>query len=342
MGEEEHMKSAIQGLAAVALRSNTALAGHRASLLVAAIIVTAAGASAALADMTLTAAGMARNFQLTTFVSGYPSASGLGPVGIDYANDGTVLVSEYASNRIRRFANVDGQVYTDGADIGYPGIEFPHDVAHIGTTLYISHYNSQSVEQLNPDGSVNHVVAAGFGNARSLKVNPATGHFLVSTVQGIRDIDPGTGAVSNLNSVEVDGMAVTPDGSVVYGSVLSNGPGGHVVGYSTVTGLPVFDSGFVGNGGADGVTIGFGQFLGYVYVNTTNGQVWEISLANGAQTLIATGGSRGDFVASDPTGTGDMLLTQSDRVLRLSGIPTPAASSLLMIGGLAAASRRRR
>lgn len=336
------MSSAIVRMTDVSRSSRAVLSPRGASMVCGVVLLLAAGATTARADLTLTAAGLSRNFQLTTFISGYPTSGGLGPVGIDYQNDGTVLVSEYASSHIRRFSNVDGQVYTNGVDIGYPGTEFPHDIAHLGSTVYVSHYSSQSVEQLNPDGSVNHVVASGFGNARSLKVNPATGHFLVSTVQGIRDIDPITGIVKNLNSVEVDGMAVSSDGSMVYGSVLSNGPGGHVVGYSTTTGLAVFDSGFVGNGGADGVTLGFGQFLGNLYVNCTNGQVWEVSLANSSQTLIATGGSRGDFVSSDATGTGDMLLTQSDRVLRLSGIPTPAASTLLGFGLLGTMSRRRR
>lgn len=300
-------------------------------------------ASQASAQMTLTPAGIARNFQLTTFVSGVPSTGpgGLGPVGLDYQTDGTVLVTTYTDNLIRRYANVDNQTQANGTLLNYPGTEFAHDIAHVGSTMYISHYASQSIEQLNPDGSVNHVVVSGIGNARSMEVNPVNGHLFVSTVQGIRDVDPVTGTFSLLNSVEVDGMAISPDGSIIYGSVLSNGPGGHIVGYSTTTGLQLFDSGFVGGGGADGVVLGFGPFAGNIYVNTVIGQLFEVNLTTLNQTLIASGGSRGDFATFDPSGSGDMLITQTDSVLRLHGIPAPSAGAVLALGGLLASRRRR-
>lgn len=306
-----------------------------------AITVAAGLASHAAAQMTLTAAGVARNFQLTTFVSGYPSSGGVGPVGLDYQPDGTVLVTEYTTNAIRRFNNVDNQTVTDGALLNYSGAEFPHDVAHVGGTMYISHYSSQTIEQLNADGSVNHVVVSGIGNARAMEVNPTNGHLLVSCAQGIRDVDPIAGTFSALNATEVDGMAISPDGSIIYGSVLSNGPGGHIVGYSTTTGAAVFDSGFVGFGGLDGLVLGFGPFAGYIYANMVNGQVWEVNLTTFEQTLIASGGSRGDFATPDPAGSGDMLITQSDRVLRLHGIPSPSAGAVMLLGVLAMPRRRR-
>ena len=79
----------------------------------------------------------------------------------------------------------------------------------------------------------------------------------------------------------------------------------------------------------------------------------EINFATDAQTLIASGGSRGDFVTVDPSNN-SLLLTQSDRIIRLtpgSGAgfgPVPEASTfvstgLLMLGGfsLLLAARKR-
>jgi hypothetical protein len=45
-----------------------------------------------------------------------------------------------------------------------------------------------------------------------------------------------------------------------------------------------------------------------------------VDLATGAQTLLASGGSRGDLVAVDPSDA-TLLLTQTDRILRLHGPP---------------------
>lgn len=306
---------------------------------VAAILAAAGTASAGL---TLTPAGVARGFQLSTFVSGYPSVGGIGPVGIDFQLDGSVLVTGFVGNDIRRFANVDNQTPADGTLLAYPGTEFCHDVAHIGPTNYISHFTSQSIEELNPDGSVNHVVASGIGNARALKVHPITSELLVSTVQGIRGVNAISGAVRNISDLHVDGLGVSADGSVVFGSVLGNGPGGHVLGVNTTTGAVVFDSGFIGFGGADGVAVGYSALAGYLYVNCTDGRVWEVNMNTLAQTLIADGGSRGDFLASDPSSNGDILLSQSDSVIRLTGIPTPAGATLALMALPVAARRRRR
>src|SRR5262249_30549668 len=55
-----------------------------------------------------------------------------------------------------------------------------------------------------------------------------------------------------------------------------------------------------------------------------------------------TGGSRGDFVAPDPSKSGDLLLTQSDSIMRLSGIPSPGGAAMGAVVGVVAARRRRR
>src|SRR5262249_10392808 len=53
--------------------------------------------------------------------------------------------------------------------------------------------------------------------------------------------------------------------------------------------------------------------------------VVEVNIANNTQTRIANGGSRGDFVHVD-SNDGSVLLTQSDRVVRLKFPAGPATS----------------
>ncbi len=70
-------------------------------------------------------------------------------------------------------------------------------------------------------------------------------------------------------------------------------------GFNAVTGAQVFDSGFIPDG-IDGTAIGYGNLAGNIFVNTNGGTVFEVNLTTNAQTLIASGGSRGDFVTVDP------------------------------------------
>src|SRR6185369_16156543 len=100
-----------------------------------------------------------------------------------------------------------------------------------------------------------------------------------------------------------------------------------------------FDAGPIA--GVDGIAIGFGALAGKIYGNTNFGELWEVSLANPSlQTLIASGGSRGDLVKVDPSNN-SLLLTQSDRVVRLfapegggfaAAVPEPAAVTVMSIG----------
>jgi len=61
-------------------------------------------------------------------------------------------------------------------------------------------------------------------------------------------------------------------------------------------------------------------------VNTNSGTLIEINQTTMAQTVLAIGGSRGDFVTVDPTND-TLLITQTDRIIRLSGATfTPSAA----------------
>jgi hypothetical protein len=113
--------------------------------------------------------------------------------------------------------------------------------------------------------------------------------------------------------------------------------------------MQVFDSGAI-PGGVDGTAVGTGLFSAFVFANANFGQVYEVNLSTQAQTLIATGGSRGDFVTVDPS-TNTLLLTQTDRIIRLTGasftsVPEPSpvalAGAAAGVCGLASLWRRRK
>jgi hypothetical protein len=168
-----------------------------------------------------------------------------------------------------------------------------------------------------------------------LAADPFTGHLFVSTLSGndILNVDPIGKTQTHFVSASADGLALSNDGTILYGAVLN----GHILGWSTATGAQVFDSGFI-SGGPDGVAVGTGAFAGELLVNTNGGNLYEINETTLAQALIATGGSRGDFVTVDPT-NGTFLITQSDRIMRLSGPSSvPEPSSIWLLGAVIAAT----
>jgi hypothetical protein len=87
----------------------------------------------------------------------------------------------------------------------------------------------------------------------------------------------------------------------------------------------VFDSGTI-SGGPDGIALGAGALAGNLFVNTNSGTLVDVNLATTTQTLIASGGSRGDFVTVDPN-NGTLFVTQSDRLMRLTA-PTGAGFAI--------------
>ncbi|MBL8472506.1 MAG: hypothetical protein KF778_07640 [Rhodocyclaceae bacterium] len=266
----------------------------------------------------LTAAGIAEGFTLSTFLDSVPASGACcGPLGVANTTGG-IMVTNYFGD-VKVFTDVDGHHW---GDVPAPAASFGFanavGLARVGGNFYMTQQAAATVVQLNADGTFNQGIVGGISSATGIIGNPANGHVFVSdccTFNNVWDVDPvaKTKALFNTPGGTPDGMAITPDGSTLYVSLDS---GSKIVGFDTGTKALVFDSGLIG-GGPDGTALGFGILAGKIYANTNAGEVIEIDLATKAQTVIVTGGTRGDFIGVDET-NGTLLFTQTSEILRLT------------------------
>ena len=303
------------------------------------LVLTFTAAASGRAEMTLTDAAATRGFRLSTFADGFEPIDGVGPLGIAFPSDGSVLVSDHLGN-VRRFAsNADGQSARSAPVMQNFGRYNAVGMAQIGGAIYMTQQTAGTVVTLRADGTFGTTTVRGIPAATGIAADGRTGHLFVSSDNGfIARVDPvGRSWSTFVNNVYADGLVVNSAGTILYAALADR-----VLGYNLASGGVVFDSGFLA-GVPDGVALGTGNLSGNLYVNTLGGTLVEINLDSRDQTVLATGGSRGDFVSVDPNNN-TLLLTQSDRVLRLTGpegggfeppgVPEPATITLLSVGAL--------
>jgi PEP-CTERM motif len=303
------------------------------------------------AQLHLTAAGTSAGFNLSLFVDQVPNSGFCcGPLGIATNNVGQVVMQDYPNGRNYVFNDVDNQHFGSNlSSAPFSSSSYGAAITNSGGTLFATNNDSsQTVFKLNPDGSVNSpLTAAGIGG-HGIATNFATGHLVTANGSTIRDVNQVTGTSTIIVSgVDVDGVSVSADGSTVYGAA-----SGHVFGWSYATGVQVYDSGSLGSPDGTGVIQGANIFSGDLISNDNDGNVFLLDPSAHTSLLIATGGSRGDYVGIDST-NGTLFLTQTDSVYRLAcgqascffSAPVPEPETYaLMLAGLACigAMRRRR
>ncbi len=269
--------------------------------------------------LTLSTDALAAGYELTEFAHHFPSISSIGPLGISFPSSGGILVSGYSGEMFRFPKDVDGQ---DARSANIPasfGFNRATDMAQVGSHIYMTQQSGGAVLELNENGTFKQTIVTGLAIPLGIVANPTNGHLIVADAgsNGIFDIDPITKTSSRLFSGTLDGISINEDGTVLYGAGAS-GAIGNIYGYSLKAGSVgsiVFESGFV-PGAPDGTAIGGGSLAGTIFANTNGGTIIAIDLQTKKQSVIASGGSRGDFAKIDPN-NGTMLLTQSDSIVRL-------------------------
>jgi hypothetical protein len=292
------------------------------------------------ADLTLTAAGIADGFTLSKYATGVGGSnySFLAAAPLLNPNQNTMAVIDYSHGLLREYADVDGQTYGSALN----SVSFPNaiNIANAGGQTYATRlsvpnglYSVSNSLGLTP---VN--VTGGFTPAYGFAGNPVTGHLLAygtgSAGPGVYDINPLTGANSLIVSgSNFDGVSVSPDGSTVY---IERG-GNAIVGYNISTHVQVFSASSShapdGTGAIEG-----GLYNGYVIANNNDGTVSLIDPTGTTQTIIASGGTRGDFTSPD-TNNGTLLLSEYDFSYRLTapggsfgGVPEPSTLFVFGVG----------
>ena len=280
--------------------------------------------SAATTGLQLTLAGQLLGFQLSTFAYGFDTENvgngDAGPIKAFFSSNGNIIVSDihyksyvFSNDADGQDARTVAQFYSDNFDI-----------VRVNSHIYADQAHGNGLAELNEDGTIQSFVPGTeqYYGFVGLAVNPITGHIYASeSTRGpeVFEIDPLLGTVQVFESIYgyIDGLTVSSDGKTLYMARLGVG----IFGIDTTSKQVVFQmSGF---NGSDGVSVGHGAFEGKLVVNCNGGDVWLVDIASQTKVLIATGGTRGDFVSEDPT-NGSLLLSQSNSLIRL--IPPSNAS----------------
>lgn len=314
-------------------------------------LITAVTAPSASAALVLTQAGIDLGFGLNLFADQFPSTGFCcGPLGVATSSSGKILIQDYRDHVVASFNDANNQHYGDAVSSVVSGSTgYGTALTSANGVIYGTNDSAGGfVQRLNADGSFAANITVGGTGKGGIWTNPVNGHLLVSGYSAIWDVDPLTGDRRLVVSVDVDGVSVSQDGKVVYGAT-----NGSVLGWLIADGTAVYNSGNIGSPDGTAVMYGTGGLAGSVIANGNDGTVRLLDIANHTSTIIASGGSRGDYVGLD-LNDGTLLLTQTDSVYRLTcgaacsfvpptnDVPEPGtwALALLALAGVRMSQRR--
>lgn len=297
------------------------------------------------ASLKLTPAGIADGFTLTTFVSGYNGQ--YGPLSLGNLSNGNIITGSELDRKIYVFQDTDGQNLTTSVSATPYACQTGncnYAMSTAGGQVYGAQAFGGVYEHFASDGSrtqIPNLAAAGLRGHLGIWTNPADQHLIAASNLGLVDIDPVVGTFRIIKSgLFPDGVSVSPDGKTAY---VENGViQAYDIGTaSLLRSFPSFGHSPDGTGVISG-----GPLNGDIIINNNDGTVGLLdpSKPNGDPNqfvLIATGGTRGDFVSPDLS-NGTLFLSQNEQVARLScgpdcsiGAPIPEPESYaLMLAGL--------
>ncbi|MDB5480711.1 MAG: proteinsorting protein [Caulobacteraceae bacterium] len=310
-----------------------------------------AAVSPASAALTLTPIGVSDGFNLTTFVGGYFGQ--YGPLAEGILPNGNVVTGSLSTDQIYVFKDVDNQTLASALiatpytfTTGNPN----YAITTAGGQVYGAQLQGGVYEMFHNDGS--HTALTGpissVTNFLGMWGDPVNGHIISASNSGLIDIDPVTGSFRVINAgLFPDGVTVSPNGNTIY---VENS--GTIQSYDYTSGALINTYNIGHSPDGTGVISG-GKFNGDIIVNNNDGTVGLLNPSTSAFDIIASGGTRGDFVSPDRS-NGTLFLSQYDQIARLAcgpgctigggGVPEPATWTMLILGlgALGVVSRRRR
>jgi len=276
----------------------------------------------------------APGFAVTTFASGFPNSSCVGPIGLAFDPNGNLLVGDFPTGVLYKFPP-QGGVAGPATEVGptsstsLAGLAFTAD-----GRLYAADQANNRVVELSPlTGAVLRTVAT-VRVATDIQVDPLSGDLFVSGTGFFCFDNPGIQRISNFTSgpgtvtqyfppvcqETIDGFVFGPDGTIytqagyappddVFSLTGTNGPP-----------TPVF-TGIANVPTADGIALQANPgnpSHPFLYVNDNDGTITKVDTTTAPPTLtqIYTGGSRGDFDTVGPDGC--LYAIQTDRVIKIT------------------------
>jgi hypothetical protein len=261
----------------------------------------------------------------------FDTSCGAGPVGV--LDDGThFFVTDACTGTTYRLPSSGGSIDTPDAS-SVNGLT--HGIGTQNGVYYGLNYGT-GLHSFDPGTLAATGVTAIPGSSRDVVADPLSSDVYVSTDSGIfRVQDPtGTPSVTPFAPGNIDGMTFSDDGQQLYGAA-SNG---HVVGFDRA-GTNDFDVdiGHPGDGialAAPDTTINGTDISGNLFVNSNDGTIEMIAVHDAnAVSVVASGGTRGDFMTVGPGGC--LFATQLATVEKLTPCflspPTPPRQSKLNV-----------
>jgi hypothetical protein len=307
------------------------------------------------AALALTPAGIADGFTLSTYASGGSPSAYTFLAAAPISSSSLVVLDEsgFPNSILKLYSDVNGQTPSSfSSSVPFSG---GINIANAGGKTYAAAQNG-GFSTVSSSLGLAPVLVPNYVHSLGLAGNPVTGHLLaagsLSGVSGVYDINPLTGASTLIHAGGYDGVSVSPDGSVVYAEI-GGGVAGYLIGGAHTQ---VFSFTPPGGTGPDGTGVIFGgPFNGFVIVNNNDGSVSLVDPTGTMATVIASGGSRGDFTSPD-TNDGSLLLSEFGTMFRLNApggtfggpgavIPEPTSFALfgfMAVGGLVYRWRRRK
>lgn len=269
----------------------------------------------------------------TDIATGFPTCAtptgAAGPTGV--AVDGQKLfIADTCNGLIYRFGPEGGTVATaeatSAAAVANGGLTIAGG-RYYGTRFVYGSVTGTGVVEFDPVALTVTRTISGTVNPRGITTDPLTGDLYYAEAPGAtRRIaspiaaSPADTVFANPGSGVHDGIAFTADGSRLYVTDYNTQ---HVLGLDRA-GTVVFDVSLSGHG-PDGIAVARPNtiingvdFSNNVFVNSNDGTIERIDVNTPGNpvTVVASGGTRGDFTSVGPDGC--FYATQSDRVLKLA------------------------